>query len=159
MAFTSAGWMLVTNETEGMWKETDRGCFKELKKMSVTNEWVWSINGIILTEEILSTRSNTCPTATPSTTSSMWTGLEQNPDISGERRTTIWVMERAARLLLLLRRSKWSQHFELNSSSRCSRKGLHSFEPSPKKNKTKITNVSKSLVPIPRTPCQYGATC
>jgi len=158
VAFMSTGWMLVNIENDRMWKETGMGCFEELKKNSVTNEWVWNINGIILTEESLSTRTNTCPTATPSTNST-WTGLEQNPDISGERRTTTWVMERAARLLLLLRRSKWSQHFELNSSSWCSRKGLHSFEPSPKKHKTKITNVSKSLVPIPRTPCQYGAPC
>lgn len=122
VAFTSAGWMLVNNDTEGVWKETGRGCFKELKKyISVMNEWVWSINGIILTEEILSTRTNTCPTASPSTTSSTWTGLEQNPDLSGERRTTTWVMAGTARLLLLLLRSKWSEHFELNSSSRCSR--------------------------------------
>jgi len=44
----------------------------------VTNELVWSINGTILTDEILNTctRTNTRPTATPSTTRSTWTGLE-----------------------------------------------------------------------------------
>lgn len=40
VAFTSAGWTLVNNVTEGLWKETGRGCFKEFEKKSVGDEWM-----------------------------------------------------------------------------------------------------------------------
>jgi hypothetical protein len=128
------------------------------KKVSLSNKWVWSINGVILTEEILSTRTNTCPTVTPSSTRSTWTGLEQCPDLRGERWTTTGVMARPDRLMVLLVRSKWSQHFELNHPPDVHERVCTVLNRVPK-NKTIITNVSKNLVPLSTTPCQYGAPC
>lgn len=124
--------------------------------MLVTNEWVRSINGIILTEEILSTRTNTCPTATPSTTSSTWTGLEQNPiSVVRDGRPPEWWHGPPGSCYSFLRPN------DLSTSHSIHPPGVHEIVFTllnrVPKNKTKVTNVSNPLVPVPRTPCQYGA--
>jgi hypothetical protein len=52
------------------------------------DEWIWSIGGIILIGENLSTQRKICPSATLSIKTPMWTGLELWLGFSGDKLAT-----------------------------------------------------------------------
>ena len=64
-----------------------------VRLVRATCRWgsVWSIGGMILTGEKISTPRKTCPCATLFATNLTWTDLESNAGLRGERPvTTIW---------------------------------------------------------------------
>jgi hypothetical protein len=64
------------------------------------SDCVGSIDGMIVTRGNQSTRWNTCPSATLSTTNLTWTGLGSNPSLRGERPATNRLSHRTTWIVL-----------------------------------------------------------
>jgi hypothetical protein len=77
------------------------------------HDWIWSSDWMTLTGENRRTQRETCPRATLSTTSPIWTGLVSNPGLSGEKPTKkscYWISSTDRLQYAMLEKGEWLEH-------------------------------------------------